>query len=414
MIGGSLSIAERYIGENPRLSDELSQPGWREAPVLVVLLFAAALCAVQPTNRRARLHGLLGIALVAWLGGVASSALTVHGDASFFWGALTPYAMAAIVYLAIRLLQPTLDEISGVVACAAVVAAGTVILDAAGAWSDADPLAALRRPHGLFYNRNYAGEYIALSLPFFVPSLSRRHARWLLVPLALALVWTRCRTAWITAAASGVALLFLWSRQSDRRALRVGLALFAFAALAGTVIPTRLHWREQNPYLATADRLFEVRSGSGALRIRQYVETFNLVAGRMLVGLGPGRWREEIARKDVALAINRNAHSDYLRALADGGLPSACGLLALWIVAALAARRVDPRATIFVVAFASTSLADCPLYRPETATLAAAVLAAIASALALAPAPLHPRQQNASLHVLRDHTCQPDQATHRT
>jgi O-antigen ligase/polysaccharide polymerase Wzy-like membrane protein len=388
LVACSLLCSAGYIGQNARISARVPHGGWREMPLLALLWLGAALCVLQwrfvraavdaPSRSSVTLRALLCVASVCWLGGVCASSLTVHGECPFFWGAMAPYGLAATACLATRLVKPTFADLMVVSTCASLVVAATIILDAAGTWGDVGTLASMRRPHGLFYNRNYAGEYLALSLPFFVPLLSRPRARWLLVPLALALVWTRCRTAWITASVASICLLLLCARQY-RKQVALGLAVFAVAMLAAAVVPTRLQWREAQPYRATVARLLDVRSGSGAVRVRQYLETFDLVVRRAGWGLGPGRWREEIARRDQTLAINHNPHSDFLRALADGGVVSLAGLLALFIGASIAARRAGPSALAFVVAFAITAIADCPLYRIETLTLAAVVLAVITS-----------------------------------
>jgi len=388
LVGGSLLEAERYIADNPRLSARWVHMEWREAPLLAVLMLAAALCLVQPSlarndapsQRSAMRHALLSLALMTWIGGVAAASMTVVGESSFFWGAIAPYLLAALVFVVVRTLRPSVGELAWVITGASLVVTATVMLDAAGRWHDG-PLESLRRPHGLLFNRNYAGEYLALTLAFALPALARPRARWLLVPIAFALVWTRCRTAWIAAPLTGVCLL-LCSPHAQRRALATALATLCLAMLLAAVVPTRLQWREHDPYRATAARLVDLRSGSGALRVRQYRETLELVRGRLLVGLGPGRWQENIARRDATLAINRNPHSDYLRALADGGLPSVAGLCLLLAFAGAAARRVDPRATTLVVVFSFMACADCPLYRIETFTLAAAVLGTVAAALA--------------------------------
>jgi O-antigen ligase len=142
-------------------------------------------------------------------------------------------------------------------------------------------------------------------------------------------------------------------------------------------MPNRLQWSETQPYAATARRLLNLHSGSGAMRLDQYRLTLQLVASHPLVGLGPGEWQTAIGNIDWHLGINRNAHSDYLRALSDGGFPAAGALVVLYLaafVAALRARRRFPEAAAFVVTAATISAADALLYRVETAVLVFFVL----------------------------------------
>ena len=328
------------------------------------------------------------MALAAWLGFVAAAALVVGATPAFLWGALAPCFLGALAFTIVRALAPTAGELRLALVVAGAVVAVAVVLDAEGLPLGDGGDALLRRPRGLLYNRNYAGEYLALVLPVCLTAaasardgrrLARVVHRALVVVVGLALIWTRCRTAWLAAAGGSAMVVLTAARTARPRLARVVALVVAGAALA-LVVPNRLQWSEAQPFAATARRLLKLKSGSGALRLEQYAATVRLVAAHPVAGLGPGGWQPAIRAGDWRLGVNRNAHSDYLRALADGGPAAAAALLALYgaaLVAAWRARRRFAEAPALVLTLATISAADALLYRPEAAILAFAALAAL-------------------------------------
>src|SRR5262249_26735772 len=236
----------------------------------------------------------------------------------------------------------------------------------------------IRPPGGLLQNRNFAGEFLGLAVPFALIAVRRRVST-LLVLLGLALALTRCRTGWIAAIAATGALIAV-SKRSDRRIAAAGAGLLVVGALLAGILPNRLRWHGRHSQVKTLSTLFDVRSGSGAFRLRQYRETLALLDGRWVKGLGPGNWQRAISSRDPQLGANRIPHSDYLRTVSDGGIVALVGLLGVYAAAAALAwrRRSDfPEGASFVLALAIISMADAPLYRLETATLAFSFIACI-------------------------------------
>src|SRR5262249_10164369 len=116
----------------------------------------------------------------------------------------------------------------------------------------------------------------------------------------------------------------------ERRPAAPLIALVLAGFITGALLPTRLHWSEPRPFAHTMSRLFSLRSGSGALRVRQYGETDAIMRSHWWSGIGLDGWGRAMRAHDPELAVNCVPHSDYLRVLADGGVPAEAGLL-LWL-----------------------------------------------------------------------------------
>ena len=370
----TLALSRHYIADAYFYSSRVSAavPLWAPlAAIPVVVALAFLLHSLVARAGASALNGL-DLAMLVWVGAAAASALAVDEPAPFFAGDLFTYFAAALAFLVARALAPDGERLGRALAIAAALVAVTVLLDAEGLW----PSHGVRRPGGLLHNRNYAAEYLALALPFACAIAHER--KWLAVAvlLSFALGLTRCRTAWL-AAAAGVAALALLSWRARRR-LRYAIAAPLVGAILALLVPTRLHWESSS--LETASHLVALHEGSGLVRWRQLVETVRLVVDRP-TGLGPGRWREEMRGIDPTLAVNINPHSDYVRALATGGVPCLAGLLLVFGMAAFAAwrSRGEPARLAFVVAAAVVSAGDAMLYRLETLTATMFVLGMLAA-----------------------------------
>jgi len=308
---------------------------------------------------------------------ICLAAATAH-PVPALWGALVPYLAAAVWFLLLFGLQPKLTAIRTAVLICAVVLAGSVAAEALGLV----PLSSLRAPGGVLGNRNFAGEYFALATPALVLVAPSRLRWFLLLITGVVLAWTRCRTAWIASAGAILALIFAAQSRTQYVQRATGaLVLFGGIALS-TLIPTKLRWSDPNPIRSTFTRLFDVSSGSGAYRIRQYFYTWRLVRNDWGFGVGPGHWQDGIRRFGGSLAVNRIAHSDYVRALADGGVPAAGALVAAYATAIVLGwkRRDQPETLATVVAASIIAVADAPSYRPESLMVLSSYLAVIARA----------------------------------
>lgn len=315
----------------------------------------------------------LEIALVAWILCACIAALWPV-NARWWTYALLPYLSFGLVFVLARSLVDHV-AVRWVVAIAGAIVVVSVLLDAFGLlvwWTT-------RRPGGVLCNRNFAGEYIALALPAALVAFTRnRRGLIVLVLFGLALALTRCRTAWIVVVLAAPAIVAL--SPVPARKLRVfGAAAVLVGALLAAAIPTNLEWTEESPYSATLSRTLNLKTGSGAIRLMQHEVTLRTLDARdaLWTGFGAGRWQAEVQVVDRRAARNRIPHSDYLRTLADAGIPALVALWAMLGAAGLIAwrRRADsPDGFVFVAVLAVTAVADSPLFRTEVVVIAAAVL----------------------------------------
>jgi O-antigen ligase len=166
-------------------------------------------------------------------------------------------------------------------------------------------LASLNRaPGGTFGNRNFMAHLVTVGFPVLLLVTVEARSRWRFVlgsmgvgVAAAALVLSRSRGAWVGAGVSGVFLAVegLWmGRLLVEERLRRRTVRLASAAVAGLVlammIPNRLNWRSDSPYLDSLTGVANYREGSGRGRLIQYGNTLRMAAGHPLLGVGPGNW----------------------------------------------------------------------------------------------------------------------------
>ena len=161
-----------------------------------------------------------------------------------------------------------------------------------------------RAPGGTFGNRNFMAHLVTIGLPvlLYVALQSRSRTRFALgaagVALAAgALMLSRSRAAWLGAGICGVFLAVeglwvgrLWAEERLRRRVLV-LALVAVSSLLlALVLPNRLNWRSDSPYLESLTGVANYRAGSGRGRLIQYGNTLDMAARHPVLGVGPGNW----------------------------------------------------------------------------------------------------------------------------
>jgi O-antigen ligase len=161
-----------------------------------------------------------------------------------------------------------------------------------------------RAPGGTFGNRNFMAHLVAIGLPLllYLALEARSRRRFLLGAAGLALaaaalVLSRSRAAWVGAGAAAVFLAVeglwmgrLWGQdQLRRRVLQLAGVAVASLALA-LVLPNRLNWRSDSPYLESLTGVANYKEGSGRGRLIQWGNTFQMAARHPVLGVGPGNW----------------------------------------------------------------------------------------------------------------------------
>ena len=161
-----------------------------------------------------------------------------------------------------------------------------------------------RAPGGTFGNRNFMAHLVAIGLPvlLYLALEARSQARFVLGGAgaglaAAALVLSRSRGAWLAAVVAGAFLIVegLWLGRlwGDDRLRRRALQLAGVAAagvLLAIVLPNRLNWRSDTPYLESLTGVANYKEGSGLGRVIQYRNSLSMAADHPLLGVGPGNW----------------------------------------------------------------------------------------------------------------------------
>jgi O-antigen ligase len=320
----------------------------KELVLLAAALGAALLC-LRPARQvtvllvdpliAAYLVLSLASALFAGNRWLAARALGVSlAGAALFWSARTVarrgHARPLLVALAASVV---LGALTGLIQ-----AYGLVTTD----------LASLARaPGGTFGNRNFMAHLVAIGLPLLLLLTVRaeRRGTFLLGSAGLALavaalMLSRSRAAWLGAAAglTFLAVEGLWAgRLWDDRQVRRRVLLLAGTALAGLLLalllPNRLNWRSESPYLDSLAGVANFREGSGLGRLIQYGNTARMALDHPILGVGPGNWPVHYPRymspgdpsfdADDVIPTNPWPSSDWVAILAERGLPALVLLL---------------------------------------------------------------------------------------
>jgi O-antigen ligase len=201
-----------------------------------------------------------------------------------------------------------------------------------------------RSPGGTFGNRNFVAHLAAIGLPLlvFVTLTARRAYGTLLgalgaAVLAAVLVLSRSRAAWLAVIASSAVIGMLSvstrARWMDGRAIRRSV-LTAAAMVAGIVavivLPNRLEWKSDSPYLDSATGLVNYKEGSGKGRLVQWTNSLRMLRGDPLLGVGPGNWpvvypkyaskNDPSLSQDDRMTSNPWPSSDWVAFVSERGL----------------------------------------------------------------------------------------------
>jgi O-antigen ligase len=239
------------------------------------------------------------------------------------------------------------------VAIAAVIAALLSLAQAYGL--ESEYFSTNRAPGGTFGNRNFVAHIAVIGLPSLIwcTVTARRPFGPLLGSfgagiLAAALVLSRSRAAWL-AVATCVVILFVPMLASRKywSGAKVG-GRFARLVLAGVicgmvaiVLPNRLNWNSESPYLDTARNVVDYKKGSGRGRVAQYENSLRMAFSSPIFGVGPGNWPVEYVRfapsNDRSLAedgmtANPWPSSDWIAFISERGIIPTVAILGVFVV----------------------------------------------------------------------------------
>ena len=239
---------------------------------------------------------------------------------------------------------------------AAIAAVSAALFSLAQAYGlDSEYFSTNRAPGGTFGNRNFVAHIAVIGLPSLVwcTVTARRPFGALLGSLgaavvAAALVLSRSRAAWLAVAAC-VVILFVpmlasrkyWSgAKVGGRFARLVLAA-VICGMVAIVLPNRLNWSSESPYLDTARGVVDYKKGSGRGRLAQYENSLRMAASNPIFGVGPGNWPVEYVAfapsNDRSLAedgmtANPWPSSDWVAFISERGIVPTVALLGVFAV----------------------------------------------------------------------------------
>ena len=273
-------------------------------PKELVLHVGAAIAALLLIGalRRVTLN-VIDVLLIGYLSvSVISSVFAINGWAAERALAIS-FAGAALFWSASALRRAGLVRpLVLAVTIAVVLGAATSLAQAYGVQSDYFSLN--RIPGGTFGNRNFVAHLCVIGLPVVVlvaltarPGFGSIFGAVAVAVVAAALVLSRSRAAWLAVIVQfipvSILALMTWRRWCEPRTLR-RLIVMAVAAGLGTaaavVLPNRLEWKSESPYLESATGLVNYKEGSGRGRLVQYTNSLHMTAAHPLLGVGPGNW----------------------------------------------------------------------------------------------------------------------------
>jgi O-antigen ligase len=242
-----------------------------------------------------------------------------------------------------------------------------------------------RAPGGTFGNRNFVAHLAAIGTPIvvLVALTARRGVGSLLGgigmgALAAVLVMSRSRAAWLAVIVLAIpvgGLAFLtrarWSEpRTARRLVVLGISA-ALGAIAAVVLPNRLEWKSDSPYLESAAGIVNYKKGSGAGRLVQWTNSLKMMQSDPLFGVGPGNWPvaypKVASRNDPSLSAddgmtsNPWPSSDWVAYLSERGaigfgllLVAMLGILARAVKELRAGTGRDPERVLTAIALVGT------------------------------------------------------------
>jgi O-antigen ligase len=287
--------------------------------------------------------------------------------ASNYWLAQRALAVtvssAIVFWTARRIAETEPGAHRRLLLAAAIATVGAAAIALAQAYGiETDYFSLNRVPGGTFGNRNFVAHIAAMGLSSVIyATVSARTSRGAIVGSLSAaivmatLVLTRSRAAWLAVAAAAVvsALPLLASRRYlvgvpiGKRLIQVGVTTTITVALA-LLLPNRLNWNSDSPYLDSARGMVDYQTGSGKGRIAQYLNSMKMAMANPVFGVGPGNWPVRYAKyappndrslADDGMTANPWPSSDWVAFVSERGMIAAAALFGVFTLLLLGAAR---------------------------------------------------------------------------
>ena len=253
-----------------------------------------------------------------------------------------------VLFFAARRLGGGRRLLAGVVLAAAVASTYALVQAARHDpvdWDGTQFFGAHLRPFGTMGHANLLGAYLAMSLPlvayFGLRSMQRR--RWVLLPvlaviagaMAVALILTLSRAAWLAAGCASVVLLTGWWFGRARRAVAVGFVVLLIAGSVGALVYER-QWMPETVQTALGERRRHLDDVAGRRDIWQ--AGWQIYRDHPVTGSGLDTFRLAFGAKRTAAFWDKEgegtptkAHNEALHILATQGTLGGVALLALLV-----------------------------------------------------------------------------------
>ena len=208
-------------------------------------------------------------------------------------------------------------------------------------------------PGGTFGNRNFVAHLCAIGAPVLVYVTVTARQRWGVVggilgavAIGAVLIMSRTRAAWLAVIVAGGAVVLAGMMSGGRwrgartvnRLIALGIGA-AVGAAAAIVLPNRLEWKSDTPYLDSAVGLVNYKEGSGHGRLIQYSNSLHMTEAHPFLGVGPGNWPvvypkyavrgDPSLSQDEGTTANPWPSSDWIAYISERGL---IGFAALMVV----------------------------------------------------------------------------------
>jgi O-antigen ligase len=343
----------------PNIVDEFVLPKLLLTRLLLLamlfLLLARWLTQGEVTLKRTPLDlPLLAFVASAGLSAIfaANHNVAIFGTYDRWEGLITIACYALVFWFAVQLLSGESDArgltwsllISGyVIGAIAILQSGFGLLG--GGYFQGGPNGPIRADATLA-NPDFTGILLAMLLGVAIakvisrrPATTRVIAANLVVVLALGLLATFTRAAWIGAVIGVIVVLALRRGRFHPWpvVIAVAVVLIGFAALAGTVAarPSSAQGGLGNALISRVVSIADLSSGTEAKRLSVWRDTISLIASRPLVGYGPdtfGLVYPQFQSSNRSGVLWDKPHQDALGVMASQGI---LGLIAyLWILVA--------------------------------------------------------------------------------
>lgn len=302
-------------------------------PVPLVLIFIFLFCmapaavSIVLNPLEARFTGFWFIAALALL--VLAGSLFTVSPGRTIWR-LMDMAAAAGVFLVVAVAGSR--RLAGAVVCGSLLLAGLVVSiyggneyaghARAGDWA--------WRVFSTFFNPGFLAGFLALAIPASLGVLIRANNRaaamgvGFAVALQIVVLFLTGTRAGILAAGVAVGIFLIGGGllRALRKADMVKIALAIIPALALVVFVGR----------PTSTRVQAAGAEGHSMEFRLYTwkGTAGMAESRPVFGYGPGSFEVSFAKHAIA-GYTRLAHSNYLQAAAESGVPAAVGIFGFWL-----------------------------------------------------------------------------------